>query len=66
MATPDAQPAEAAEPASVAHPGRLIVLMAAAVVVTLPGLAFRLGGVEPVHWLGVAVYGVAGFTGIPQ
>jgi cation:H+ antiporter len=59
VATPDAHPDAAAEPASVAHPERLIALMAAAVAVTLPGVVFRLGGVHPVHWLGVAVYGVA-------
>src|SRR3954453_4799943 len=33
--------------------------MAAAVAATLPGLAFRLGGVDPVYWQGVAVYGIA-------
>ena len=33
--------------------------MAAAVAVTLPGVVFRLGGVEPVHWLAAAVYGLA-------
>ena len=59
MATPDAGPAAPAEPHSVAHPGRHIALMSAAVAVTLPGLVFRLGGVHPVHWIGVAVYGIA-------
>ncbi len=62
MATPSSGPrgpAAPAEPASVARPGRLIGLMAAAVAVTLPGVVFRLGGVHPVHWLGVAVYGLA-------
>src|SRR3954469_13997297 len=33
--------------------------MAAAVAATLPGLAFRLGGVDPVYWQGVAGYGLA-------
>jgi cation:H+ antiporter len=59
VATPDAQPSEASQPAAVAHPGRLIGLMTAAVAVTLPGLVFRLGGVHPIHWVGVAVYGIA-------
>src|SRR4051812_14612493 len=33
--------------------------MAAAVAVTVPGVAFRLAGVHPIYWLGVAVYGIA-------
>ena len=59
MATPDAHAVAAGESSSVAHPGRLIGLMGAAVAVTLPGVVSRLGGVHPVHWLGVAVYGLA-------
>jgi cation:H+ antiporter len=43
----------------VAHPGRLIGLMVAAVAVTLPGLVLRVGGLHPAHWIGVAVYGLA-------
>jgi cation:H+ antiporter len=33
--------------------------MAAAGAITLPGVCFRLGGQQPAHWVGVAVYGVA-------
>jgi cation:H+ antiporter len=59
VATPDARPAAAAEPASVAHPGRLVALMATAVAATVPGLVLRLGGLHPAHWIGVALYGLA-------
>jgi cation:H+ antiporter len=57
--TPPVGPAAAAETDSVAHPGRLVGLMVAVVSVTLPGIAFRLGGVHPADWVGVAVYGLA-------
>src|SRR5687767_8874546 len=41
------------------HPGRLIALMAAATVLTLPGLLFRLSGTHPADWLGILCFGVA-------
>ena len=58
MTDPDAASTHDAS-ASIAHRGRLLGVMAAAIAITVPGLVCRIAGLHPTDWVAVILFGMA-------
>ena len=58
MTDPDAASTHDAS-APIAHRGRLLGVMAAAIAITLPGLVCRFAGLHPTDWVAVILFGMA-------